>query len=354
MGPSAGRTAMRWLLVVLGLTVMGAIGPRIVDPMAKKIRLTRQVDPERDKSSGIVRLFRGFQLSLADMCYNKSTEYQHSGILYRDFDEDILADEVAEDQQKDTVDSGDGATTATEGSHSPDDEHAHETEPADEHEHEDEHGHDHAHPEVPNLILGPEEDFRGIIGDVERLVKPYTTEHVPHVKAKESLPWLWLATWINPEHEKAWVALSFFLHGSKAPDATTQAITLLERAFRANPRREGVPYDKYGLRYMLAHLYFVEAQNLQRAIEIYQETIRWGLKDYNQLDPIQKDWLNFSFRDAVQLYRHLGEYDKALDLCNLGIKLFPDDGPMRKTRRRLIRKLKETNEASSSAPAANP
>jgi tetratricopeptide (TPR) repeat protein len=345
------QAGVRWMLVIAALVGLTVVGPAIVEPMANKIRFSRMPDPKQDESSGVVRLFRGFQLSLADICYNKSIHYAHGGVVYRDLEENILSDSLAEDERHSTeADEGATSPVAEADMHEEDHEgHAHEHDHEHDHEHE---GEDHEH--LP-LILTSKEDFRGIIGDVERAVRPYATTHVEqHTKAPESLPWLRLATWINPEHEKAWVAMSYWLKVARRDDATSRAIALLEQAVRANPRRKGVVYDKYGLRYALAHLYLYQANNPRKALTILEETLAMGEADFERLDPIQQDWLAFNFRDAAQAYKLLGQLEKALETCIRGSKLLPEEGPLRHTRDRLKKRIAEERKKATEAPNTSP
>jgi tetratricopeptide (TPR) repeat protein len=326
------KSSQRWVVVVGALLVLTTISPLIVEPVASQIRLTLMPDRERDESGGMVQILRNLQLSLADICYAQSTHYQHRGILYQIEDENILGEDIKE--QRSQTEAAEGTTSTAAVSPKP------ATAPAAEsHESEhDEKGHKHL-----TIIPSRNEDFRGIIGDVEREVKPFDITHVSHEQPSEALPWLRLATWINPTHENAWIATAFWLQGTqrKNPKAVSQAIALLEQARALNPPRPGQPYDKQGLNYMLGHLYLIGAGNPAKAIEILQPVVDRGESDFAQLNEVQRDWLSFSFRDAVQAYRKLGLHDKAIDLCHRGIRLFPDDRPLRSALRREQRLLEK-------------
>jgi len=336
------KPSERWALVVILLAVLAGVSQWVVKPVASQLRVTLSPDRERDKSSGLLQVFRGVQMSLADMCFNKSTVYQHSGILYRAKDEDIVGEDI-KDERRTATDAAEGTTPSatvarkpTKPGERPTTTTMRKTEP-DGHG-ADEHGHQHL-----TIIPLPEDDFRGIIGDVERQVKPFELTHVSHVKPEEALPWLRLATWINPDHEMAWVATAFWLQGTQGrnPKATSQAITLLEQARALNPPREGQPYDKQGLIYELGHLYLMNAKNPAKALEVLEPVIARGENDFAQLDAVQRDWLTFSFRDAVEACKKLGRHDRAVEFCKRGLVLFPDDRPLRSSLRReqqLLRK----------------
>ncbi|MCX8037115.1 MAG: tetratricopeptide repeat protein [Candidatus Sumerlaeia bacterium] len=342
----------RWVIVAVGLLALAGVGPLVVEPMARNIRLTRTPKFERDRSSAIVQAFRGLQMSLADICYAKSTEYQHSGIIYRTPCEDTLDADIREErQQTDAALEGGTASPAPAGKPAktapkkPVPSKSARQEP--DHDHE---GHDHEH-EHATMIPPKEADFRGIIGHVEREVKPFSLTHAAHSKPEEALPWLRLATWINPEHEMSWVAMAFWLQrtrkGGRNPQAVEQAIELLERARALNPPQENQPFAKQGLIYMLGHLYLMEKKDYAKAIEVLEPAIKRGEADFAKLDAVQRDWLSFSFRDAVEAYKNLGQTDKAMDLAARGIVLFPDDGPLRTALRRMKNPPKSAGKSSS-------
>lgn len=323
------------ILVAFTLLVLGAVAPKVVEPIAEKTRFTYRPDPERDQASGVATVFNGLRMSLADMCYNKSSYYQHRGARYRKLEEDFLSDQIREDAESEAAPDRGTSPSAAAGK---------DTQPreslrkgSDNGHHEDA-GHDHtAHDhEVVPLILTPEEDFRGIIGEVERQVKPYSREHVDHIKGQErqSLPWLRLATWINPDHDMAWIAMAFWLQATKQEHKALEAIELLERARALNRPRENEPYRKQALLYMLGHLYLIEADNPRKAREILEESYELGTRDFDELDPVQRDWLNFCVRDLVQSCRRLGLHQSAIDYCTSGILLFPDDGTLYRVRTR--------------------
>jgi tetratricopeptide (TPR) repeat protein len=346
------KPAQRWWAVIAGLAVLGGVSPLIVEPVAERIRFSLMPDRERDQSSGIVRLFRGFQMSLADVCYAKSTHYQHRGILYQIADENILGEEVGKEQNR--LSQGTGETTGAavispkSGTHPQDSTSTGGSEaghPADEGEEE------HHHHDI-TIIPTRENDFRGIIGDVERAVKPFDLGHVAHTEPVEALPWLRLATWINPEHENAWVAMAFWLKGAgrQTPGATSRAIALLEQAVALNPPRKDQPYEKQGLVYMLGHTYLFSAKNPQRALAIFEPLLKRGEADFARLNEVERDWLSYTFRDTIQAARMLGQHDKAIELCKRGIVLYPNDRPFYEMLRREQAELKKR----PATPAKNP
>ena len=327
-----GRTgaSRRWAIVVCGLLVLTAVSSLIVDPITQRIRFSLMPNEQRDQSSGVVRLLRGLQMSLADICYAKSTHYQHRGILYTFADEDILGTEI----NKERVKSSDGTegTTSTAAA----------TQPRDSLTTE---GETRQAPKDITLIPTKDHDFRGIIGNVEREVKPFDPTHVEHTKPMEALPWLRLATWINPEHENAWIATAFWLKGTDRKDrrATSQAIQLLERAMAVNQPQPGRVWDKQGLAYMLAHLYLIEADDPDKAMSVLEPVLKRGEEDFARLNDTERDWLEYNFRDAAQAYKKSGRHDKAIENCKLGIALFPTSKPLHLTLRREQQMLEKTS-----------
>jgi hypothetical protein len=333
----------------VALAILAAVSPLIVGPVTERIRFSLMPDRERDESSGIVRVFRGLQFSLADICYAKSIHYQHRGILYQFADENILGEEISEEQSH-LAEGTETTTASAAGASKAGGAHVHQADELKPTSGTAE-AHEHVHKNI-TIIPTQERDFRGLIGDVERAVKPFDLTHVKHTEPMEALPWLRLATWINPEHENAWVATAFWLKGTGRQNrpATSQAIALLERAVALNPPRKGQPYDKHGLVYMLAHLYLVEGSNPRKALEILEPFLKHGEEDFSQLNEVQRDWLSYSFRDAVQACRKLGQHEKAVEICRRGIVLFPDDGPLQDSLAReqlWLKKAREKKPAKS-------
>ncbi len=337
-------TRRRWALVAVGLLILAGAGPLVVEPMAQNIRLTRTPKFERDRASAIVQAFRGLQMSLADICYAKSTEYQHSGIIYRAPCEETLDADIRADRHQTDEALGGGTSPHPSAEKSPRAAPTPASSKSTSRDHVERHQHEEPDHEHNTMIPPKEADFRGIIGHVEREVKPFSLTHAAHSKPEEALPWLRLATWINPEHEMSWVAMAFWLQrtrkGGRNPRAVEQAIELLERARALNPPQENQPFAKQGLLYMLGHLYLMEKKDYAKTIEVLEPAIKRGEADFAKLDAVQRDWLSFSFRDAVEAYRSLGQLDKAMDVAARGIVLFPDDGPLRTALRRMKNQAK--------------
>jgi hypothetical protein len=347
MSGPLGQARRRWIVVVAALAVLTAVSPFFVPRMSRKIAFSLIRDEKRDESSGIVTLFHGLTESLADMCYNKSTHYQHGGVLYR-VSEDILGDSIREQVDRETE-----ATTETAETAADHDEHDHEADA--EHEHEHEAG-DHHHHEGISLIPEPDDDFRGIIGDVEREIKPYATVHVPHTKGEESLPWLRLATLINPRHEKSYVATAHWLQRSakRNPHAISQAIALLKEAIRISDPKEGQIPKEQSLYYMLGHIYLAILHEPAKALKVLERALPKSIEDkeqVEQLDAIQQDWMAFNFRYAALACKELNDHEGVLRICGLGVQLFPMEGTLYKLTRRARRLMKaEEKKVAPKAP----
>jgi len=348
MAVRLSKPSQRWAVVIAALAMLAGVSPLLVGRIAELIPFPLTPDRERDESSGVVRIFRGLQMSLADICYAKSTHYQHRGILYQILDEDILGEEINKEQNQ-LTEGADKATSPTSAAAKPDEPakpgaspngHTHEGQTAEEHKH--------AGPRITEIPTRAR-DFRGIIGEVERKVKPFELGHVEHTQPIEALPWLRLATWINPGHEKAWVATAFWLKGTsrRNPRATSQAIALLEQAVALNRPRPDQPYEKQGLVYMLGNLYLIESNNPAKALALLEPVLKQGEKDFAQLGEVQRDWLTFNFRNAALACRKLNQHEEAIEICRRGIALiFPvEDKPLKQILRReqqLLKKARET------------
>jgi tetratricopeptide (TPR) repeat protein len=323
------KPGRRWALVAVTLLALVFLSPLVVRPALKRVRAAAQRDADSRPATGLARILRELQFSLADMCYNKSTLYLHSGVRYSVLEEDAFGDPVRQDFEAGQVD--DAATTESPSGETPQAQAA-PTRKGDRNAYE--------HVRAVPFIASEKEDFRGIIGKVEREVKPYSTEHVPHKKQQEALPWLRLATILNPEHGKAWIGAADTL---RRTGRTTQAIELLQKALVLNPILPDKPYDRYEIPYMLAHLYIDEQRAFEPALEVLKPTIDRGEKDFKRLDEVQQDWLAFCFRYAIQAYRKTGDLASGIATAKRAVRLYPDDKPMWLALWKLERIQKERN-----------
>lgn len=160
-------------------------------------------------------------------------------------------------------------------------------------EHEDEHGHD-EHEEGHVFVIPPaREDFRGVLGDLERAVKPYSgTDGKLYSKdANQTLPFYRLMTWSDPHFIQGYTVGSTFINKvGREPEA---AIQFLLEGERFNP-------DSFEIQTELGHLYLVykkdyaaAEKHLLRAIALLPHRKLTDLEDEARTDAYR--WLALNY-----------------------------------------------------------
>ena len=182
-------------------------------------------------SSAAAQLLGEFRATLADTIFVKTERYLHSGVAYTlHMQEDL---ESVSDVSHADRDTGFIHPSAPGG-------HTH-----DEHcEHEEEHA-------AATLIPTANADFRGWIGDLHRMVKPWRDPSLPHVHTEgtELLPWYCLMTLADPHNIRGYAIGAWWL-GSINND---QAMVFINEGIERNP-------DAFQLRLVRAGLHYGKAR----------------------------------------------------------------------------------------------
>ncbi len=159
--------------------------------------------------SALAAMLGEFRTSASDLMFIQTERYLHGGVSFRK-----------------------GTEHAMEEEH---DEHEHNLT----HEHEHKHDHD-SEPDAAcscqganTLIPKKENDFRGWVGDLYRLVKPWQDPSKPHVHTDgmELLPWFRLMTMSDPHYVQGYLAGSFWLQQQNI----REALAFVEEGIRNNP-----------------------------------------------------------------------------------------------------------------------
>jgi tetratricopeptide (TPR) repeat protein len=175
------------------------------------------------------------------------------------------------------------------------------------------HGHDEHGEEGHVFVIPPaREDFRGVLGDLERAVKPYagTDGKLYGKDTSQTLPFYRLMTWADPHFIQGYTVGSTFIN--KVGKETRSALQFLLEGERFNP-------DSFEIQTELGHLYLVyehdyaaAEKHLQRAIsllphrkltemeeEARMDACRWLALDYVQWDK-PAEAVQFSLRARAQ------------------------------------------------------
>lgn len=182
-------------------------------------------------SSAAAQLLGEFRATLADTLFVKTERYLHSGVAYTlHMQEDL--ESVAD------VSHADRDTGFIDPSAAGDPGHDHH------HEHEEEHT-------AATLIPAASADFRGWIGHLHRMVKPWRDPSLPHVHTEgtELLPWYRLMTLADPHNVRGYAIGAWWL-GSINND---QAMVFINEGIDRNP-------DAFQLRLVRAGLHYGKAR----------------------------------------------------------------------------------------------
>jgi tetratricopeptide (TPR) repeat protein len=206
------------------------------------------------------------------------------------------------------------ATTPTRDSD--DNDHAARSEAPNAENSEPEDEHDHGDAQV--LTIPPaHEDFRGVLGDLERAVKPYklSSGALPSKDADQTIPLFRFMTRLDPHFIPGFVVgASMIYRGGRFPDA---AIDLLAEGAVANP-------ESFEVQVELGRLFLVAKKDLPRA----ETHLRRAL----ELAPIarprtelEEDALADAYRWLGLTYREARKPREAVAVAREGLRVFPGD-----------------------------
>lgn len=129
--------------------------------------------------------------------------------------------------------------------------------------------------DAPTMIPDRDRDFRGIVGELERRVKPWQSADAPHVHTSgtELLPWYRLMTVSDPHNVRAYQIGAWWLKGSK-PD---EALAFVQEGILNNPRA-------FQLHYIKGQIYMEKAKRERSGTEAeaggHAKTARLGYDSF--------------------------------------------------------------------------
>ena len=229
--------ALGLLLPVLMVLVAPSIRDRVAAAKAA-VSQGSAGDLEARNKNAFAIILGEIRATAADLMFVKTEFYIHNGIGYRphlSYNQMATAGKVvAEGQEQDDgatlEDMGSGFQERTVGKKA-----AHASE---HHEHEHDH-HDHHHEGgwcpggVPTLIRTAAEDFRGLIGSLERETKPFQDPKLPHEHGhtEELLPWYRLMTITDPHNLRGYMIGTMLLMFAEKPD---EALSFIREGIEKN------------------------------------------------------------------------------------------------------------------------
>ncbi len=185
---------------------------------------------------------------------------------------------------------------------------------------------------IVTVVPSAREDFRGLLGDLEREVNAYKAmEGHAHNDPSQTLPLFRLMTWFDPQFVVAWVTGATILARDRSEKGTSRALAFLEEAEANNPASVAVPTER-------ARLIATRRKDLKAARPLLEEAIRRAHdRPRIVLQAIEAESLNLAARLLALVYRDLGEKDRLRLHLDEFRTMYPDD-PMFK---RLAEDLKD-------------
>lgn len=164
-------------------------------------------------------------------------------------------------------------------------------------------------------------DFRGVLGDLEREIKPFALGHVLHGEEEELLPWFRMVTALDPHNVRAYKVGAFWLYDRPSDRSVEEGLAFIEEGLRHNRRSPDLFYAR-GHAYFLLKEYERAVLDFAQALDLVEAA--GGFENDSQ----EQDML-FASRYLVYAHQRLSEPQKAIEACERGLRLFPDDEPLR-------------------------
>ena len=169
------------------------------------------------------------------------------------------------------------------------------------------------------LVIPPKhEDFRGVLGDLERAVKPYlAADGKPYSKdPDQAIPLYRLMTMADPHFVQAYtVGAAFIARGGAHAD---QGLAFLREGERNNP-------DSFEIQTEIGHFLLVY-KKLPREAIVHLEKARAKIPSGRELTDIETDAREDAYRWLTYAYRAVGDRAKVREVASEGLKVLGEDG----------------------------
>jgi hypothetical protein len=280
------KTELSFLvLCATGLALNARIANLVRPALAAPVAMSRS-QQEKLEEVASASLFGQFRSNMSDFLWLKVDKYLHNGIDMRGLTKE-------EKEQHTAQQVGHGKGKPTDGNR----------------EHTDE----------TTIVPTARTDWRGVLGDVERDIKPFSdmSNHT-HRDPREALPLFRLMTWSNPKFVQGYTTGAVMMARQKK--AINEALNFLAEGERNNP-------DSIEIQATFAFLL------LKREAARYTEAIAHaerGLANTQLKDPktLNDDEL-VAWQDCVRwrvlAYRDSQQRERAIQAAREGLRQFPDD-----------------------------
>ncbi len=314
-----GKSAIA-TVIVIGLFVFSPMFSLRLDPNRYEGGRSRNIQYRVIRNSSSVAVMLGeFRTSISDILFIKTERYLHSGVGYVPHLEEELAELSREGREGEEL------------------------------EHDE-------HADVETIILTPEKDFRGIVGELHRRVKPWKDpgEAHEHSGGEEMLPWYRMMTLADPHSVRGYTLGAWWLKYKNIDEA----IRFAREGVKNNP-------EAFQIYSSLAQMYHQKAKNLddpenpetleeakeyyEKSRETYRKAANLALQQRPPAWPEVEEhpyWSDLVENDAkaacrftVFTEKFYGDPRQALQLAEQFSKVFPDDAPLQRVTAELQQEL---------------
>jgi hypothetical protein len=276
--------------------------------MAPRLHTETQFKPNdyrAAKESIAFSLFGQLRMSVCDLMWLKTLEYLHNGVIYRMPSERERTQGV---RAHDFAEMGAGV----------------------------------AHQDGPSLIPEKERDWRGLLGEFNRQIEPWRPGHPQHSDPQELIPWYRLLVRFNPHFIHAYTNGAFFMSDfAQQPEMARQFLSL---GAEKNPWSFEIMATLGRICFDHFKDYQAAVAALESALELAREEKRALTDRDDTFDRVQKQLLGESHLFLARAHTELGEFGKAIEVCDAGLEEDPTYNLLRVQKRIAGRKTHGTGE----------
>ena len=168
------------------------------------------------------------------------------------------------------------------------------------------------------LVIPPAKvDFRGVLGDLERAVKPYAAKDgkLYSKDQDQTLPFYRLVTWADPHYVQGYTVGATFI--CRAGKYVAPALEFLHEGERNNPK-------SFEIHTELGHFYLVYKKDYPRAAEHLLRAHALLPRD-RKLTELEEPLMWDTYRWLALTYREWGKPEKAMYVAKAGLAVIKDD-----------------------------
>lgn len=170
---------------------------------------------------------------------------------------------------------------------------------------------------IVTVIPSAEQDFRGVLGDLERETKAYKDmRHHSHNDPKIAIPLFRLMTWLDPQFVPGWITGANVI--ARDPRDVGIALLYLKEGLGDNPGNVPILTELGTMSATLKHDFAAAADYLEQAR-------KFGTSLKESDGPDDRDALETAYRWLGLIYRDTGQLDKMYRVLDEARFAFPRD-----------------------------